>query len=340
MADGKSGVGIDGKNGISIKGADGKAGVTITSKDGANGTEGHIGLTGAAGKDGKNATADIQVISGQVGVDGTDGNGGKDGMDRISYTDHNNKPHEVATTDDGMKFAGDSGEALKQKLNSTTNIKGGATGALTNGNIGVVSDGKDTLTVKLAKDIEGLNSVKATTVNATTVNSSSFNIAGDDSHDAITIKQGDVNMGGNTISGVAPGKVSRIRRTPSTAASSGSAIRRLTVLAVLSTNCSRVNRVGAGAAALAALHPLDFDPDDKWDFAAGYGNYRGANAAAVGAYYRPNEDTMFSVGGSFGGGENMVNAGVSFKLGQATTFRHPASPWPRKSRTCARMWPT
>ena len=82
---------------------------------------------------------------------------------------------------------------------------------------------------------------------------------------------------------------------------------------------NRVNKVGAGAAALAALHPLDFDPDAKWDFAAGYGNYRGANAAAVGAYYRPNEDTMFSVGGSFGNGENMVNAGVSFKLGSGSS---------------------
>ena len=79
---------------------------------------------------------------------------------------------------------------------------------------------------------------------------------------------------------------------------------------------TRVNRVGAGAAALAALHPLDFDPDDKWDVAAGYGNYKDAHAVAVGAFYRPNEDTMFSVGGSFGGGENMVNAGVSVKLGQ------------------------
>ena len=79
----------------------------------------------------------------------------------------------------------------------------------------------------------------------------------------------------------------------------------------------RVNKVGAGAAALAALHPLDFDPDDKWDFAAGYGNYSGASAVALGAYYRPNEDTMFSVGGSFGNGENMVNAGVSLKLGQS-----------------------
>ena len=81
---------------------------------------------------------------------------------------------------------------------------------------------------------------------------------------------------------------------------------------------NRINKVGAGAAALAALHPLDFDPDDKWDFAAGYGNYNGENAAAIGAYYRPNEDTMFSVGGSFGNGENMVNAGISLKLGQGS----------------------
>ena len=80
----------------------------------------------------------------------------------------------------------------------------------------------------------------------------------------------------------------------------------------------RINRVGAGAAALAGLHPLDFDPDAKWDFAAGYGNYRGANAVAIGTYYRPNEDTMFSVGGSFGGGENMVNAGVTLKLGSGS----------------------
>lgn len=79
---------------------------------------------------------------------------------------------------------------------------------------------------------------------------------------------------------------------------------------------SRMNRVGAGAAALAALHPLDFDPDDKWDIAAGYGNYKDAHAASIGAFYRPNEDTLFSVGGSFGGGENMLNAGVSMKIGQ------------------------
>lgn len=77
---------------------------------------------------------------------------------------------------------------------------------------------------------------------------------------------------------------------------------------------SRVNKVGAGAAALAALHPMDFDPDDKLTFSAGYGNYAGQNAAAIGAYYRPDEKVMFSVAGTVGNGENMVNAGVSFAL--------------------------
>lgn len=77
---------------------------------------------------------------------------------------------------------------------------------------------------------------------------------------------------------------------------------------------SRVDKVGAGAAALAALHTMDFDPDDKLTFAAGYGNYKGKNAAAVGAFYRPDEKVMLSVGGTFGNGENMVNAGISFSL--------------------------
>jgi autotransporter adhesin len=78
----------------------------------------------------------------------------------------------------------------------------------------------------------------------------------------------------------------------------------------------RVDKVGAGAAALAALHPLDFDPDDKWDFAAGYGHYNGRNAYALGLFYRPNEDTMLSVGSTLGNGENLLNAGLSLKFGQ------------------------
>ena len=78
----------------------------------------------------------------------------------------------------------------------------------------------------------------------------------------------------------------------------------------------RVNKVGAGSAALAALHPLDFNPDDKWTIAAGYGHYHNANSAALGAFYRPNEDTMFSVGGTVGTGETQLNAGVSIRLGK------------------------
>lgn len=78
---------------------------------------------------------------------------------------------------------------------------------------------------------------------------------------------------------------------------------------------NRINRVGAGAAALAALHPGSYDPDDKLDVSAGVGNYRGANAAAVGLFFHPNERTILSVAGSMGGGENMVNAGVTLKVG-------------------------
>ncbi len=81
---------------------------------------------------------------------------------------------------------------------------------------------------------------------------------------------------------------------------------------------TRVDKVGAGAAALAGLHPLDYDPENKWDFAAGYGNYNGANAIAIGAFYRPDENKMISIGGSFGGGENMISAGISVKVGQGT----------------------
>ena len=320
-ADGKSGVGIDGKDGISIKGKDGKDGVTIKGIDGKNGTEGHIGLTGSAGKDGQNASADIHVKNGQVGVDGTDGHGGKDGMDRVVYEDHNHVTHEVATMDDGMKYSGDSGKAAV-KLNKNVQIYGGATEYADGNNIGVVAsqDGDNAkLQVKLAKDLKGISSIEAKTITTgdTTMDNSGLTVKGNDNHKDITIHQGNVNMGGNKVSGVADGKVSK----DSTDAVNGSQLWQRdqainSLGGAVNKLDSRVNRVGAGAAALAALHPLDFDPDDKWDFAAGYGNYRGANAAAVGAYYRPNEDTMFSVGGSFGGGENMVNAGVSFKVGQ------------------------
>lgn len=226
------------------------------------------------------------------------------------------------------QYLGDEGTAKKVnvKFGSALSLTGGAKvdNLAGEGNIGVIQKEMDDpdhagekingFSIRLAKDLNGLNSV---TTGNTTINNNGLTVKGDDHHDAITIQQGNVNMGGNKIEGVAPGKIapdstdavngSQLYATNQNISNLGGEVNKLG---------TRVNRVGANAAALAALHPLDFDPDDKWDFAASYGNYKNANAAAIGAYYRPNEDTMFSVGGSFGGGENMVNAGISVKLGQ------------------------
>ena len=132
---------------------------------------------------------------------------------------------------------------------------------------------------------------------------------------------GTLEMNGNRITGLAAGKedtdavnVGQLNEVKQDVADNRTAIN--TMGNQVNRLSNRIDKVGAGAAALAALHPLDFDPDDKLSFAAGYGNYAGENAVAVGAFYQPNEDTMFSVGGTFGNDENMVNAGVSFKLGQ------------------------
>ena len=226
-------------------------------------------------------------------------------------------------------FTGDDGEKISKKLGESMKLSGGAdTTTLTDGNIGVVknTDG-DGLDIKLSSELKGLTSVTTgnstlnndgLTINnsegkaGTTITNSSIKIAanGDNTHD-VEIGNSNVSMGGQQIHDVAAGTSAtdavNVGQLSMFANNVGSAINKLD---------NRVNRVGAGAAALAALHPLDFDPDDKWDFAGGFGHYKNANAAAIGAYYRPNEDTMFSIGGSFGGGENMLNAGVSFKLGQ------------------------
>ena len=203
----------------------------------------------------------------------------------------------------GRVFKGDDGQEVTVGLGETMNLKGGADSTkLTDNNIGVVKDGDNGVAIKLSKDISGLNSITINNVDNTR---------------HVTIQGDHIDMGGNKITNVQDGEISSTSKD----AVNGSQLYQ-TNLAVnnighaVNELDNRVDRVGAGAAALAALHPLDFDPDEKWDFAAGYGNYRGADAVAVGAYYRPNEDTMFSVGGSFGGGENMVNAGVSFKIGQ------------------------
>ena len=263
---------------------------------GENGKNGKIGINGNDGQ-----TTNISVTSdGKPGVDGASGTT----TTRIVYEKPDGTKEEVATLNDGMKYGGDTGAVIKKKLNEQVNVVGGITDTnklTTEDNLGVVSDGNNNLKVRMAKDLKGLNSV---TTNTLTV--------GD-----VKIDNSGINAGSKKITNVAAGDISanstdavnggQLWKTNQTINNIGGAVNELG---------DRMDRVGAGAAALAALHPLDFDPDDKWDVAAGYGNYKDAHAVAVGAFYRPNEDTMFSVGGSFGGGENMVNAGVSVKLGQ------------------------
>ena len=263
---------------------------------GENGKNGKIGINGNDGQ-----TTNISVTrDGKPGVDGAPSTT----TTRIVYQKPDGTSEEVATLNDGMKYGGDTGAVIKKKLNEQVNVIGGITDEsklTTEDNLGVVSDGNNNLKVRMAKDLKGLNSV---TTNTLTV--------GD-----VKIDNSGINAGNKKITNVAAGDISanstdavnggQLWKTNQTINNIGGAVNELG---------DRMDRVGAGAAALAALHPLDFDPDDKWDVAAGYGNYKDAHAVAVGAFYRPNEDTMFSVGGSFGGGDNMVNAGVSLKLGQ------------------------
>ncbi|WP_303001561.1 ESPR-type extended signal peptide-containing protein, partial [Dialister invisus] len=253
---------------------------------GKNGKDGKIGING---KDG--VTTNISITrDGKPGVDGAPGTT----TTRIVYEKPDGTKEEVATLNDGMKYGGDTGAVIKKKLNEQVNVVGGITDEnklTTEDNLGVVSDGNNNLKVRMAKDLKGLNSV---TTNTLTV--------GD-----VKIDNSGINAGNKKITNVAAGDISanstdavnggQLWKTNQTINNIGGAVNELG---------DRMDRVGAGAAALAALHPLDFDPDDKWDVAAGYGNYKDAHAVAVGAFYRPNEDTMFSVGGSFGGGENMV----------------------------------
>ena len=215
---------------------------------------------------------------------------------------------------DGMNYAGDSGDTIHKDLGNTLKVTGGATGELTDNNIGVVSENGE-LKVKLAKEITGLTFLK---VDRLDVGQNSTHIT-DTDVETDTLKVGNVtinkdtgiNAGGQKITNVADGT------------ENGDAVN-YGQLRALQGNMGelgdRINKVGAGAAALAALHPLDFDPDDKWDFSAGFGNYRNASAAAVGVFYRPNERTMFNLGWTMGDSRNMINAGFSIKLGHGNEY--------------------
>ena len=302
-------------------------GVTIDSKGidagGKNITNVKSGIVKGDDSDNKNAAniGDVKnIVDGKIG----DVNGK---IDNITKDVSNIKTDVSNIKQTKRTYQGDDGKTVDVDFGGALSLTGGATEVAEDKNIGVVKNGANGLSLRLAKNLGGLDSVTTgkTTMNdsgltiagsdgkaGTTITNSGIKIAanGDNTH-AVEVTNSNVSMGGQQIHDVAPGtadgdavNVSQLKKS---VGALGGAIDKVD---------RRVDRVGAGAAALAALHPQDFDPDDKWDFAVGYGNYRGANAAAVGAFYRPNEDTTFSVGGTVGGGENMVNAGVSFKFGQ------------------------
>lgn len=237
----------------------------------------------------------------------------------------------------GLNFAGDSGSAINKKLGETLAIKGGAT-ELTDNNIGVVSESGE-LKVKLAKNITGVETltvkekitVGKTVIGKDTVTTKTIK-AGDTTinNDGMTINNGpvitknNVDIHNQQIHNVADG-------TSKTDAATFGQVQKVKeetskeinhISNRLNNVDRRVDKVGAGAAALAALHPVDFDADDKLDVAAGWGHYKGQNSMALGAFYRPDERTMFNIGGAFGNGENMVNAGVTFKLDKQTGPTH------------------
>ncbi|MDU6207489.1 YadA-like family protein [Veillonella sp.] len=335
--DGKDGVSItgkDGANGVDGKvsiGKDGKDAVSISGKDGI----GHIGLTGPAGKDGKNATADITVKEGQPGLNGTDG------ITRIVYKDKDGNDHEVATHDDGVKYAGDDAQGtdktkvISKKLNETIDIIGGADKTkLTDNNIGVNNDGGK-LKVQLANELAGINKI-SNGGSSITFNS---NPGGATNTPAVQISGGDLNMGGNKITNLKKGtdasdaatvgQLTKVKSsnnsvgiTESTDAN-GAKVYDLSVTGVPGADPrvdelgEEIGRVGAQGAALAALKPIQYDPLEPTQIMAGYGNYRGNSAIAMGVAHYKNESTLMHAGVSWAGGSRhmMANAGVTWKVG-------------------------
>ena len=348
---GKDGVSISGKdgaNGIDGKvsiGKDGKDAVSIAGKDGV----GHIGSTGPQGPAGADGTGvDISTDHGSKTLVKPEANNG-DKSERIVYvpkdkdgnplkdTDGNPIKREVATMDDGLKFTGNNtGTENKHALNTLVKVQGeGVTAAQSTafqsaaGNINVVADGNDTLTVKLNKDLKGINSIK----NSDNGPALNFN-AGD-----LSVTGGNLNMGGNKITNLGKGtndtdavnlkqlKDSRtiVKSTDGSVGVRESESADGAKVYDLSTGASprfdeltdEIGRVGAQGAALAALKPIQYDPLEPTQIMAGYGNYRGNSAIAMGVAHYKNESTMMHAGLAWAGGSRhmMANAGVTWKVG-------------------------
>ena len=304
--------------------ANDKPGVVLNGAD---------GTMGVRGKDGANAS-----ITAAKGADGLTGTGA--GKDRIVYEmkDAAGNPvkETVATMNDGLHFAGDNGNTVIDKtLNEKLEIVGGADAAkLSDNNIGVnAKDGK--LQVQLAKDLNGLSSVEvkddngASTVmkgdiikskdaagNTSVVNGSGVTITPANPQNpnagTVSLTTEGLNNGNNQIKGVAAGTAD------TDAVNLGQLKKSNAQLANAIANVeSETQQVGAHAAAMSALKPIQYDPLEPTQVMAGYGNYRGKSAAALGLAHYTNEDTMFNVGVSVGGRHNMINAGYTHKFGNS-----------------------
>ena len=329
--------GVPGKDGV-----DGKIGVN--GKDGSavviNGKDGSIGLNG---KDGANGI----TIKGDKGVDGVDGVNGTNGITRIVYQDKDGNNHEVATHDDGMKFAGDDGQTnqdtnpqvIKKHLNKVVDIIGGADKTkLTDNNIGVNNDGGK-LRVQLANELSGITKISN--------GGSSISIAdvpAGATSPAVTISGGNLSMGdgthNNKIVNLAAGtndtdavNYKQLKDSRTTVTSQDGSVTITPTQNGDSTNydlkvnppldprvdqlAEEIGRVGAQGAALSALKPIQYDPLEPTQIMAGYGNYRGNSAIAMGVAHYKNESTLIHGGISWAGGSShmMANAGVTWKVG-------------------------
>ena len=329
--------GVPGKDGV-----DGKIGVN--GKDGSavviNGKDGSIGLNG---KDGANGI----TIKGDKGVDGVDGVNGTNGITRIVYQDKDGNNHEVATHDDGMKFAGDDGQTnqdtnpqvIKKHLNKVVDIIGGADKTkLTDNNIGVNNDGGK-LRVQLANELSGITKISN--------GGSSISIAdvpAGATSPAVTISGGNLSMGdgthNNKIVNLAAGtndtdavNYKQLKDSRTTVTSQDGSVTITPTQNGDSTNydlkvnppldprvdqlAEEIGRVGAQGAALSALKPIQYDPLEPTQIMAGYGNYRGNSAVALGVAHYKNESTLIHGGVSWAGGSShmMANAGVTWKVG-------------------------
>ncbi|WP_075579644.1 YadA-like family protein [Acidaminococcus massiliensis] len=262
---------------------------------------------------GKRYTISANLTGGETATDSTkvepktEGTGSGSG-DSQETVPGNGKPLEILAETKATNFAADEGSAAV-KPSETLHVAGDGK------NLSTKVEG-NTLSVNLKKDL----AVDSVTAGGTKLSSDGVTIAGGpsmtkDGLDAGSKKITNVAAGTEETDGVNYGQLKGVEnRVEENTRNINQVNGRISNLD------SRLNKVGAGAAALAALHPQDFNPDDKWDFALGFGNYRDANAMAVGAFYRPDARTMFSVAGNFGNGENMVNAGISVKLGKNSPY--------------------